>query len=72
MLALVGEIALGRVEEWFGLKSGALSLSFGEKLCVAVWWESGGYTSPRLMFVGQLLNGHFDISDVCWLRDRNF
>jgi hypothetical protein len=51
VLAFVGALALGRVEECFGSKLGTVSLSFGEKVRVAVRQESGGYTSPGLMFV---------------------
>ena len=70
MLTLVDALALGRVEECLSLKLGTLSLPFGEKIRVAVWLESGGYTLPRLMFVCHLLNGRFDNSDFCWFRNR--
>lgn len=70
MLTVVDALALVRVEECLSLKSETLSLPFGEKIRVAVWLESGGYTLPRLMFVCYLLNGRFVISDFCWFRNR--
>jgi hypothetical protein len=62
VLPLIGAMPLGRVEECFDLELRALSLSFREKLRVAVWSESGGYTSPRLMFVSYLV----PVGAICW------